>query len=384
MSLRAVHLRFGHGAARLPLGIPSDTQTLSQAARSRAPGERRFAAAPPLVCVAALLLIATGTALVDAPTDPTDPRDATRIEIWEELAHPFPSPRPATPASEEMAEAASPAPPTVRPTSTPSSPAADPDPASSPAPSFDPRALVLPLASTVPARTPPTPRAERVAPRPTARPGHAPSSERVDPARLAVRAAPAATAAASIPGTPSPLGDLAALPTRPEADGDEGPADGGPVWRGDDERKRFIARLQSGDGSPGGSAPTSRPPVAAAASLERELGRRVRQNVEQTAWAAGWHEVPLDELPDCSPPGRQDGLKRQILRAAEGVPECSGRSGRFRFLETRNLNAFLMWSRSPSAAGTDGRPARNACEVLERALLCLGKANPIHQGVPSP
>jgi hypothetical protein len=86
----------------------------------------------------------------------------------------------------------------------------------------------------------------------------------------------------------------------------------------------------------------------------------------------GWQEVPLDELPDCSPPGRQDLLKKRILLAASVKRECSHASGSYRFVEARSLGAFLMWSR-PSPERGAGQPRdRDACDVLQRALACLG------------
>ena len=82
--------------------------------------------------------------------------------------------------------------------------------------------------------------------------------------------------------------------------------------------------------------------------------------------------MPLDALPDCSPPGRQDLLKKRILLAAPFQRECSHPGGSFRFVETRSLGAFLMWSR-PNPDARAGQPKdRDACDVLERALECIG------------
>lgn len=111
-----------------------------------------------------------------------------------------------------------------------------------------------------------------------------------------------------------------------------------------------------------------RPPVSAPAH-DPGLAGSIRSELER------WDEVPLDDLPDCTPSGRQDALKQQILRAVPFHRECSHPEGRYRFVQTRNLNAFLMWSHpNPDApARRDGD--RDACDVLEGALRCLVDAS---------
>jgi hypothetical protein len=113
------------------------------------------------------------------------------------------------------------------------------------------------------------------------------------------------------------------------------------------------------------------------------MGRDVRKRVGQQARRDGWYEVPLDELPACSPPERQDQLKKRILLAttAQRARECSHQDGQYRFLETRNLNAFLMWSRTNPESAFAQRPARDVCDVLERALVCLEGASTKDLGV---
>jgi len=97
----------------------------------------------------------------------------------------------------------------------------------------------------------------------------------------------------------------------------------------------------------------------------------VREATLELADAEGWFSVPLDALPDCRPAGRQDALKRRILRIAADRPQCAHAEGAYRFLETRNLNAFLMWSRSGNESPSPTSEPRDACVVLERALRCL-------------
>jgi hypothetical protein len=103
----------------------------------------------------------------------------------------------------------------------------------------------------------------------------------------------------------------------------------------------------------------------------REEARVATSNRSSGPFGAGWEEVPLDALPDCSPPGRQDQLKQQILRRSAGRPVCAHPQGRYRFVETRNLGSFLMWTNSTPSAAHRANAPRDACEVLEAALHCL-------------
>jgi hypothetical protein len=62
----------------------------------------------------------------------------------------------------------------------------------------------------------------------------------------------------------------------------------------------------------------------------------------------------------------EDGLKLQVMKAAVNRTSCSSRAGNYRFVETKNLNAFLMWiERNPS------RKAADRCIELKLALECL-------------
>ena len=158
------------------------------------------------------------------------------------------------------------------------------------------------------------------------------------------------------------------------------------AWTQETGRDDFLASLGEGEssGQGAGSPPAkgaARPHVAAAAAIA--VGRDVRDRVRQQARRDGWYEVPLEELPACSPPERQDQLKKRILlaTAARRARECSHPDGKYRFLETRNLNAFLMWSRTNPESASSQRPARDVCDVLERALVCLEGASTKDLGV---
>jgi len=76
--------------------------------------------------------------------------------------------------------------------------------------------------------------------------------------------------------------------------------------------------------------------------------------------------VPLSTLAACRTDQREDALKLQVLGAVGNQRECSSAAGIYRFVETKNLNSFLMWiERAP------GRAAVDRCGELAYALSCL-------------
>src|SRR5262245_24602664 len=76
--------------------------------------------------------------------------------------------------------------------------------------------------------------------------------------------------------------------------------------------------------------------------------------------------VPLGSLAACVSDREEDALKLQVMARAGLRHDCSSRAGRYRFVETKNLNAFLMWiERSTS------RKAEERCVELRLALECL-------------
>jgi hypothetical protein len=75
--------------------------------------------------------------------------------------------------------------------------------------------------------------------------------------------------------------------------------------------------------------------------------------------------VPLGSLAACVSDREEDALKQRVIAAAPAA-SCASRAGRYRFVETRNLNAFLMWvERAP------GRTEADRCAELRHALECL-------------
>lgn len=79
--------------------------------------------------------------------------------------------------------------------------------------------------------------------------------------------------------------------------------------------------------------------------------------------------VPLQALAACVSDQKEEALKQQVLAAVTTQEECVSEAGRYRFVETRNQNAFLMWIQRAAGAAPGDR-----CAELERALACLRRA----------
>lgn len=80
--------------------------------------------------------------------------------------------------------------------------------------------------------------------------------------------------------------------------------------------------------------------------------------------------VPLAELEACLSDREEDRLKQAVVAAVTTQQECTSGRGTYRFVETKNLNAFLMWiDRAPNRSGTD------RCTELGYALECLRGAS---------
>jgi hypothetical protein len=76
--------------------------------------------------------------------------------------------------------------------------------------------------------------------------------------------------------------------------------------------------------------------------------------------------VALGTLAACVSDREEDRLKLAVMAAAGNRSECTSRAGRYHLVETKNLNAFLMWiQRSKSSVPGD------RCMELELALDCL-------------
>jgi hypothetical protein len=76
--------------------------------------------------------------------------------------------------------------------------------------------------------------------------------------------------------------------------------------------------------------------------------------------------VALGTLAACVSDREEDRLKLAVMAAARGRAECASRGGRYRFVETKNLNAFLMWIERAESS-----PPGDRCVELGLALECL-------------
>lgn len=117
------------------------------------------------------------------------------------------------------------------------------------------------------------------------------------------------------------------------------------------------------------AATTAPPPPAfdvpkAAARTDRATP--TAQASAPSAARPGLSGVPLGELQACVTDQEEDRLKQAVVAAAKTQGECVSSKGTYRFVETKNLNAFLMWiDRAPS------RRVEDRCAELRYALDCL-------------
>jgi hypothetical protein len=81
--------------------------------------------------------------------------------------------------------------------------------------------------------------------------------------------------------------------------------------------------------------------------------------------------VALSELLPCVSDAREQALKQQTVAAAQNRALCESPAGRFHFIETKNVNAFLM--RIEQAAG---RKSGDRCDELKLALDCIASLPP--------
>jgi hypothetical protein len=117
-------------------------------------------------------------------------------------------------------------------------------------------------------------------------------------------------------------------------------------------------------------APANLPPPRASAAPVR-VSRASHQESPRGASAArpGLAGVPLADLAVCMSDREEDRLKQAVVAAVTTQEECVSRAGTYRFVETKNLNSFLMWIDRAS-----GRSVGDRCDELRYALECLESA----------
>lgn len=397
MSSWRVRQSYGYGAAHAPLAPvfapgPFSVREPLAASIAAVAGElalldrgvlaRRSAAAFGLALALTLALVALvppaqerdrqTQELVLIVPEPVPPEALSPEPEPEPLVEPEPAPLPLA-AAEPVAP-----PPVAERVAPPPAPAARPEPVrAEPAPKPAPRLRIDAIASAPrPAPLPP----ERVERAPA--PPRTASALRIDP--VAPSFPVAATAAAS--AVPAPLRTAARAPTRaapPVAFSLEPVAAApAPTPLPLPARERAAPRsMAPGRTAPGRTAAVPLPrfdPVApparyadVAAPVPPAAPARVARTAardEGTAPAPSrsFQGVPLGSLAACVSDREEDSLKLSVMATAGTRSSCSSRAGSYRFIETKNLNAFLMWiERNPE------RKAADRCIELRLALECL-------------
>jgi hypothetical protein len=79
--------------------------------------------------------------------------------------------------------------------------------------------------------------------------------------------------------------------------------------------------------------------------------------------------VALSDLLPCVSDARELEMKQRTVAAALNRPLCESPAGRFHFVETKNVNAFLM-----RIEQAPGRRTGDRCEELTLAIDCLAKS----------
>ena len=130
------------------------------------------------------------------------------------------------------------------------------------------------------------------------------------------------------------------------------------------ERSRASGVSVASLAAPAARAPdapqTAPAPRVARAAPEKARAGRASGDSQRLA------SVPLAALAACVSDREEDDLKLQVVSRVGGARECVSEAGRYRFVETKNLNAFLMSiERAPSRKQTD------RCIELRLALECL-------------
>jgi hypothetical protein len=122
-------------------------------------------------------------------------------------------------------------------------------------------------------------------------------------------------------------------------------------------------------------APVSAPPSRATRSeAPADASPRIANRSQPASRAgdaatnAAPEDVPLGRLAPCASRSEEDSLKQRVIASANAQGTCASDAGAYRFVESRNLNAFLMLIRR-----NPHREVANRCEELRFALECLAQ-----------
>jgi len=130
--------------------------------------------------------------------------------------------------------------------------------------------------------------------------------------------------------------------------------------------RRSPSVSQSDLAAPRASAPTPSQPASAPKRVARSAVALPAATAERSTAGSDLRGVPLGSLASCVSDREEDALKRKLIAAVTTQKECVSRAGTYRFVETKNLNSFLIWiDRAPSRAEAD------RCGELRLALECV-------------
>ncbi|MFO0691384.1 MAG: hypothetical protein U0900_21985 [Myxococcota bacterium] len=185
--------------------------------------------------------------------------------------------------------------------------------------------------------------------------------------RVAAAHAPAGTRPRAIPGVaPASVGtaDLDLPPAR------SAPTRGAAVARpAGGAQSRPVPRFEL-DAAPAAASASEGAAPQVVARAERAARPAASAGGGAGSARPGLSGVPLGELSACVTDREEDRLKQAVVAAVKTQSECVSSKGTYRFVETKNLNAFLMWiDRAPS------RRVEDRCAELRYALECLQGAN---------
>ena len=120
--------------------------------------------------------------------------------------------------------------------------------------------------------------------------------------------------------------------------------------------------------APAALAPRTPAPVAVTPAPSRVTARTeaVAERSRGSDPEMSLQGVSLGSLASCVSDREEDLLKQRVLAAVRNRGTCESSLGTYRFVETKNLNAFSMWIERSS-----GRGASDRCVELTHALACL-------------
>lgn len=120
--------------------------------------------------------------------------------------------------------------------------------------------------------------------------------------------------------------------------------------------------------APAALAPARPSPVPAAPVAPRRTTRAEAASAPSrgSGGKLALRGVALGSLASCRSDREEDLLKQRVLAAVRNRETCRSSAGSYRFVETKNLNAFSMWIDRAASRGPSDR-----CVELTNALVCL-------------